>query len=180
MKMKLIVDIIGSSSQSTPAYKVVQRGSKLFQRLPTLTDASPSAATESSSSNAQLSNSIGGPIARTKDEFFGGVTRRNLGTEMPFQSVRHYRTSGDLFGAVSNFFTRTGSGGSDGDDVCEICHITKFTGNAGHNCAQCNLKTCVRCGGWFGTQVGCLYFNWIFTESQYLTSLTPWLHSQSI
>ncbi|KAH9283104.1 Regulating synaptic membrane exocytosis protein 1 [Echinococcus granulosus] len=142
---------------SIPICQVVHRGSKVFQRLPALTDASPSSSSTSttntaSASNAQLANSIGGPVARAKDEFFGGVTRRGLCAERPLPSVHHNRTSGDLFGAVSNFFTRTGGGSGNFGDVCEICHVTKFTGNAGHNCVQCNLKTCVRCGGWFGTQ----------------------------
>uniref|UniRef100_A0A0R3W3X9 Regulating synaptic membrane exocytosis protein 2 n=1 Tax=Taenia asiatica TaxID=60517 RepID=A0A0R3W3X9_TAEAS len=142
---------------STPVCQVVHRGSKVFQRLPILTDASPSSSSTSttntaSASNAQPVNSIGGPIARAKDEFFGGVTRRGLEPERPLPSVHHNRTSGDLFGAVSNFFTRTGGGSGGCGDICEICHVTKFTGNTGHNCVQCALKTCVRCGGWFGTQ----------------------------
>ncbi|KAL5104518.1 Regulating synaptic membrane exocytosi protein 2 [Taenia crassiceps] len=145
------------TSLSIPVCQVVHRGSKVFQRLPILTDASPSPSSTSttntaSASNAQLVNSIGGPIARAKDEFFGGVTRRGLEVERPLPSVHHNRTSGDLFGAVSNFFTRTGGGSGGCTDICEVCHVTKFTGNAGHNCVQCTLKTCVRCGGWFGTQ----------------------------
>ncbi|KAM7538442.1 hypothetical protein Aperf_G00000077011 [Anoplocephala perfoliata] len=136
-----------------PVVQSVHRGSKVFQRLPTLPDAAFSSALTGASSaasttNAQAVKSLG----RAKDEFFGGVTRRSrLNTERPFPHVQHNRTSEDLFGAVSNFFTRTGGGPSDGD-VCEICHVTKFTSTAGHNCAQCGLKTCVRCGGWFGTQ----------------------------
>ncbi|VDL57864.1 unnamed protein product [Hymenolepis diminuta] len=150
-----------SSQGNLPPPVVVQRGSKVFQRLPTLPDTLPvssgSAGAAVSATNAQATNSLG----RAKDEFFGGVTRRGrLGTDRPFPSVHHNRTSGDLFGAVSSFFTRTGgsgaagtsSGGGGDIDVCEICHVTKFTSTAGHNCAQCNLKTCVRCGGWFGTQ----------------------------
>lgn len=149
-----------SSQGAIPASGVqsVQRGSKVFQRLPTLPNAASSTAlagnnSAASTTNAQAVKSLG----RAKDEFFGGVTRRGrLSSERPFLHVQHNRTSEDLFGAVSNFFTRTGGGpgigGSDGD-VCEVCHITKFTSTAGHNCAQCGLKTCARCGGWFGTQV---------------------------
>lgn len=146
------------SQVTLPKPQVVQRGSKVFQRLPTL-PADPS--NPSSYPNAQMTNSIrgGGPITRAKDEFFGGVTRRGA-TDV--HAVQHNRTSGDLFGAVSSFFTRGGGVGSSvnvtrssisSSDVCEICHVTKFTSSAGHNCANCNLKTCVRCGGWFGAQV---------------------------
>ncbi|VUZ57250.1 unnamed protein product, partial [Hymenolepis diminuta] len=65
-------ELIDRSQGNLPPPVVVQRGSKVFQRLPTLPDTLPvssgSAGAAVSATNAQATNSLG----RAKDEFFGG------------------------------------------------------------------------------------------------------------
>ncbi|VDD74043.1 unnamed protein product [Mesocestoides corti] len=147
----MLTDGIVFSSHFTPAYQVVHQGSKVFQRLPPPADPSSSSA---SAPSVDLANNTSDsamvdrpPVTRSKDEFFGGVTRRGKSRDAP--AVHHTHTSGDLLGVVSNFVAKPEGGRCD---VCEICNFTKFAGIAGHRCAQCNRKTCARCGGWFGSQ----------------------------
>ncbi|VDN09523.1 unnamed protein product [Dibothriocephalus latus] len=141
---------------------MVRRGSQVFQRLP----ANPQKAalqtnkpTGGISQFAVAPNSKRQPTStpedtptplRCKDEFFGGLTRsRRPSHETSSAFPRHSKISGDLLGTITGFF---GHDGHDGD-CCEVCRTTKFADNAGHNCAHCNRRTCIRCGGYFGPEV---------------------------
>nr|VZI43865.1 unnamed protein product [Spirometra erinaceieuropaei] len=142
---------------------MVRRGSQVFQRLsPNRQNAAlqvnnPTGVPPQLAAAPQLPNSKRPPTSsaadsptplRCKDEFFGGLTRsRRPPHETSSAFPRHSKISGDLLGTITGLFGHESQG-----DCCEVCRTTKFADNAGHNCAHCNRRTCIRCGGYFGPE----------------------------
>uniref|UniRef100_A0A0X3PFM6 Regulating synaptic membrane exocytosis protein 2 n=1 Tax=Schistocephalus solidus TaxID=70667 RepID=A0A0X3PFM6_SCHSO len=150
---------VRSRNLAPPPCNMVRRGSQVFQRLPANRQqvTNPARAPSQFTIATQLPNPKRQPTAaadesltplRCKDEFFGGLTRiRRPPHETSPAIPRHSKVSGDLLGTITGFIGHESQG-----DCCEVCQTTKFADNAGHHCAHCNRRTCIRCGGYFGPE----------------------------